>query len=83
MLHEISFQSFNQRDQVQGWIYVPAAQPVGIIQLVHGFGEHSRGNPDKEVFLAGNSRMMRECHAVVSFSYLLYSGDRSISPMKV
>ena len=23
MLHEISFQSFNQRDQVQGWIYVP------------------------------------------------------------
>ena len=31
MLHEISFQSFNQRDQVQGWIYVPAAQPVGII----------------------------------------------------
>ena len=42
MLHEISFQSFNQRDQVQGWIYVPAAKPVGIIQLVHGFGEHSR-----------------------------------------
>ena len=42
MLHEISFQSFNQRDQVQGWIYVPAARPVGIIQLVHGFGEHSR-----------------------------------------
>lgn len=42
MLHEISFRSFNQRDEVQGWIYVPAAKPVGIIQLVHGFGEHSR-----------------------------------------
>lgn len=42
MLHEVSFQSFNQRDQVQGWIYVPAAKPVGIIQLIHGFGEHSR-----------------------------------------
>ena len=42
MLHEISFPSFNQRDQVQGWIYVPAAKPVGVIQLVHGFGEHSR-----------------------------------------
>lgn len=42
MLHEFSFQSFNQRDQVQAWIYVPAAKPVGIIQLVHGFGEHSR-----------------------------------------
>lgn len=42
MLHEVSFKSFNQRDEVQGWIYVPAAKPVGIIQLVHGFGEHSR-----------------------------------------
>lgn len=42
MLHEFSFQSFNRRDQIQAWIYVPAAKPVGIIQLVHGFGEHSR-----------------------------------------
>lgn len=42
MLHEFNFQSFNQRDQVQAWIYVPAVKPVGIIQLVHGFGEHSR-----------------------------------------
>ena len=42
MLHEVSFRSFNERDEVQGWIYVPAAKPVGIIQLIHGFGEHSR-----------------------------------------
>ena len=42
MLHEIQFQSFNERDEVQGWIYVPACEPKGIIQLVHGFGEHSR-----------------------------------------
>lgn len=42
MLHEVSFISFNQRDQVQGWIYVPAAKPKGIVQLIHGFGEHSR-----------------------------------------
>lgn len=42
MLHEVSFLSFNERDKVQGWIYVPAAKPVGVIQLVHGFGEHSR-----------------------------------------
>lgn len=42
MLHELTFQSFNQRDTVYGWIYVPAAQPVGIVQVVHGFGEHSR-----------------------------------------
>ena len=42
MLHEISFPSYNGRDQVQGWIYVPACKPRGIVQLIHGFGEHSR-----------------------------------------
>lgn len=42
MLHEVSFPSFNERDQVQGWIYVPAEEPKGVFQLVHGFGEHSR-----------------------------------------
>ena len=42
MLREISFKSFNERDMVQGWIYVPAVEPKGIIQLVHGYGEHSR-----------------------------------------
>ena len=42
MLHEVSFKSYNQRDMVQGWIYVPAGEPVGIVQLIHGFGEHSR-----------------------------------------
>lgn len=42
MLHEVAFKSYNQRDTVHGWIYVPAAKPKGIVQLVHGFGEHSR-----------------------------------------
>ncbi len=42
MLHEVSFKSFNERDEIQGWIYVPAAKPKGIVQLIHGFGEHSR-----------------------------------------
>lgn len=42
MLHEVSFKSFNERDEVQGWIYVPATEPIGVVQLVHGFGEHSR-----------------------------------------
>ena len=51
MLHEISFQSFNQRDQVQGWIYVPAAKPVGIIQLVHALlqaGEDAAGAAESD-----------------------------------
>ena len=42
MLHEVKFVSFNRRDLVHGWIYVPACPPEGIIQLIHGFGEHSR-----------------------------------------
>ncbi|MBR0461273.1 MAG: alpha/beta hydrolase [Erysipelotrichaceae bacterium] len=42
MLHEIKFRSFNERDDVFGWIYVPACDPMGIVQLIHGFGEHSR-----------------------------------------
>ena len=42
MLHEFTFPSYNQEDEVQAWIYVPAARPRGIIQLIHGFGEHSR-----------------------------------------
>jgi len=42
MLHEVKFDSYNGRDKVTGWIYVPACPPEGIVQLVHGFGEHSR-----------------------------------------
>lgn len=42
MLHEINFPSVNERDEVHAWVYVPAAKPKGIVQLVHGFGEHSR-----------------------------------------
>ncbi|MBR2990705.1 MAG: alpha/beta fold hydrolase [Solobacterium sp.] len=42
MLHEIKFSSFNERDTVYGWVYVPACEPEGVIQLIHGFGEHSR-----------------------------------------
>ena len=42
MLHEVKFLSYNERDHVYGWIYVPAAQIKGVVQLVHGFGEHSR-----------------------------------------
>lgn len=42
MLHEVTFASYNGRDTVHGWIYVPACDPKGIIQLIHGFGEHSR-----------------------------------------
>jgi alpha-beta hydrolase superfamily lysophospholipase len=39
---EISFASANGRDTVKGWIYTPLDKPRAVVQLVHGFGEHSR-----------------------------------------
>jgi len=42
MLHEVEFKSFNERDTVYGWVYVPTVEPLGIVQIIHGLGEHSR-----------------------------------------
>lgn len=41
-MHEVSFESRNGRDTVHGWIWTPVRSPRGIVQIVHGFGEHSR-----------------------------------------
>lgn len=42
MLHEINFKSSNKKDTVYGFCYAPASEIKGIVQLIHGFGEHSR-----------------------------------------
>jgi Lysophospholipase len=41
-IKEISFASSNGRDTVKGWVYKPLDKPRAIVQLIHGFGEHSR-----------------------------------------
>lgn len=41
-IKEISFASNNGRDQVKAWSYSPLGKPRGVIQIIHGFGEHSR-----------------------------------------
>jgi alpha-beta hydrolase superfamily lysophospholipase len=41
-LHEVEFTSHNGRDTVFGWIYEPVVPARGIVQIVHGLGEHSR-----------------------------------------
>ncbi|WP_167202869.1 alpha/beta fold hydrolase [Actinomyces respiraculi] len=42
-LYEVPFASANGRDEIKAWIYTPATiRPRGIVQLVHGLGEHSR-----------------------------------------
>lgn len=41
-VREISFPSKNGRDTVIAWSYSPLCKPRAIIQIVHGFAEHSR-----------------------------------------
>lgn len=42
-VHDLSFPSTNGRDQVRGWLHTPVADRCrGLVQLAHGFGEHSR-----------------------------------------
>lgn len=41
-IREISFPSYNGRDTIQGWVYTPITEPKAVVQVVHGFGEHSR-----------------------------------------
>lgn len=62
MILDITFPSFNERDTVYGWIYTPTVEPKGIIQIVHGFCEHSR-------------RYMRMITAFVDAGYVVSADD--------
>ncbi|MDS2174066.1 alpha/beta hydrolase [Nesterenkonia sp. CL21] len=41
-LEEFDFPSHNGRDRIHAWIYTPVVPPRGIVQVIHGLGEHSR-----------------------------------------
>lgn len=41
-IREISFPSANGRDTIKAWAYTPLGRPRAVLQLIHGFGEHSR-----------------------------------------
>ena len=41
-IQEVQFKSFNEKDTIKAWIYTPIRKLRGIVQVVHGFGEHSR-----------------------------------------
>lgn len=41
-IREISYPSANGRDTIRAWSYSPLGTPRAIVQVVHGFGEHSR-----------------------------------------
>ena len=41
-IREISFPSNNGRDTVKAWAYSPLGAPRAVVQLIHGYGEHSR-----------------------------------------
>ena len=61
-IKEICFQSANERDTVKGWIYTPLQKPRAIIQVVHGFGEHSR-------------RYIRMINKFQDAGYVVYADD--------
>ncbi|MBF4500860.1 alpha/beta hydrolase [Savagea sp. SN6] len=41
-IYDISFPSANKRDTVMANYYTPLQEPIGIIQVIHGFLEHHR-----------------------------------------
>ncbi|MDN6799238.1 MAG: lysophospholipase [Propionibacterium sp.] len=41
-IQEVTFPSSNGRDTIYGWIYEPTQPARGVVQIVHGLGEHSR-----------------------------------------
>lgn len=41
-IKEFSFLSANGCDMIKAWAYSPLGKPKGVIQLIHGYGEHSR-----------------------------------------
>ena len=41
-IREISFPSANGRDTIKAWSYTPLGEPKAVVQIMHGFGEHSR-----------------------------------------
>ena len=63
-LHEITLPSANGRDEIQAWLHVPAAEPRGIVQIVHGLGEHSR-------------RYLHVISALVDEGFAVLAGDHA------
>ena len=41
-IREISFPSANGRDTIKAWSYSPLGEAKAVVQIMHGFGEHSR-----------------------------------------
>jgi len=41
-IREVNYPSFNGRDTIKAWVYTSIRKPRAIVQVVHGFGEHSR-----------------------------------------
>ena len=42
MIIDSTYKSANERDTIYAWIYTPIAKPKGIVQVMHGYLEHSR-----------------------------------------
>lgn len=63
-LYELTFPSSNGRDTISGWIYTPTRPARGIVQIVHGLGEHSR-------------RYLRMILALLDAGYVIAADDHA------
>ena len=61
-MREFTFPSANGRDTVWAWAYLPLGRPRAVVQLVHGFGEHSR-------------RYFHMIQALLEAGYAVYADD--------
>ncbi len=61
-IHEISFPSANGRDTVKAWSYTPLGKAKAVIQLIHGYGEHTR-------------RYLHMINAFLQAGYAVYADD--------
>lgn len=63
-LQEIPFPSSNGRDTIQAWLYEPTVDPVAIVHIIHGLGEHSR-------------RYLHMISALVDAGFVVVAGDHA------
>lgn len=42
MMIDSTYPSANEHDTIYAWMYTPIAKPKGIVQVMHGYLEHSR-----------------------------------------
>ena len=62
MFKEFTYPSANGQDHICAWAYIPFDKPKGIVQFLHGVGDHSR-------------RYMHTIYRLLDAGYAVYAAD--------